>query len=168
MLTLIVITLGVGQRSDILVTGIQKPAGTYMMRSTIPGGSSGCSTTIGAVDIEATAVVWYDGLVPSTKPTTKASSEYTKSLADKTCVNVSLDVEIFSFQTLLSFSQDAIAKTTPWFSITPDPNPPTTQVVNIGFAQNASKNWLVRLCVYNKRRHKLTFPVVDGWLLLSH
>jgi FtsP/CotA-like multicopper oxidase with cupredoxin domain len=36
--------------------------------------------------------------------------------------------------------QDPLTETQPWFPITPDPSPPTTETITIGFGQNASGN----------------------------
>ncbi|PQE11769.1 hypothetical protein CJF32_00002578 [Rutstroemia sp. NJR-2017a WRK4] len=110
-----VVTLGVGQRTDVIVTGISNGQGSYWLRSTI----AACSL---ASNPEAKAVVYY-GTTPNLKPTTTASAAFTSSVANS-CKN------------------DALSVTEPWFPITPDPNPPTTQTIDIEFTQNATGHFV--------------------------
>lgn len=63
-----VVTLGIGQRTDILVTGLNNATGGYLMRSSIA--SAPCSASLNP---DATAIVYYDprvlaGLPPNTTP----------------------------------------------------------------------------------------------------
>ncbi|KAA8572187.1 hypothetical protein EYC84_002096 [Monilinia fructicola] len=110
-----VVTLGVGQRTDVIVQGLPLgTTGSYWMRSTL----SGCSL---ASNPAAKAVAYY-GLLPNLKPTTTASAIFNNSVAN-VCQN------------------DPLTQTTPWFPIAPDPNPPTTQQIDLGFGQNSSGNW---------------------------
>ncbi|KAM3068000.1 hypothetical protein ACMFMG_011048 [Clarireedia jacksonii] len=111
-----VITLGVGQRTDVIVTGLPNGKGSYWLRSTI----AACSL---ASNPEAKAVVYYGTGVPNLKPTTTASAAFTSSVANS-CKN------------------DDLSLTEPWFPITPDPNPPTTQKIDIEFVQNATGYFL--------------------------
>ncbi|TGO29898.1 hypothetical protein BPAE_0010g00840 [Botrytis paeoniae] len=111
-----VVTLGVGQRTDVIVEGLPtETTGSYWMRSTI----AGCSLF---KNPEAKALVYY-GLEPNVNSTTTASAIFNDSVAN-VCAN------------------DPLNETTPWYPITPDPNPPTTEQIDIGFGQNASGNWL--------------------------
>ncbi|TVY38477.1 oxidoreductase [Lachnellula occidentalis] len=110
-----VVTLGIGQRTDVLVTGLSTPSlGGYIMRSSLAGG--GCSLTN---QPDATAIVYYGLLPPSTIPSTTPWPNFITSTAT-VCAN------------------DPLTDTVPWKSITPDPNPPTTKEIEIDFKQNAT------------------------------
>ncbi|CAG8957707.1 hypothetical protein HYFRA_00000042 [Hymenoscyphus fraxineus] len=114
-----VVTLGIGQRTDVLVKAVTndtKSNAAFIMRSSI----AACSL---AINPDATAIVYYGANVPSTPPTTQAWPAFIDSVANQ-CAN------------------DPIASTTPIYKITPDPNPPTTQNIAIGFGQNATQHWL--------------------------
>lgn len=79
-----VITLGVGQRTDVLVKAVGKPTDAYWMRSTI---SLNCSVTTTA---RALGVILYDKADESTRPSTRASAAVVAAdRKDNLCKNVS-------------------------------------------------------------------------------
>lgn len=114
-----VVTLGIGQRTDVLVTGIPGATGSYFMRSSIA--SAPCSFS---QNPDALAIVYYkhDALTSGNTNST-AWPAFLDSVANK-CAN------------------DDLSLTTPWFPIVPDLNPPTTQNIDINFGQNSSGNWV--------------------------
>jgi FtsP/CotA-like multicopper oxidase with cupredoxin domain len=74
------VTLGVGQRTDILVTGLEDPEGAYWMRANI---STNCSPTNQPL---AVAAIYYPEANTSEPPTTTSSVQpFTE-----TCMNVRL------------------------------------------------------------------------------
>lgn len=80
-----VITLGVGQRTDILVKAIGKPTDAYWMRSTI---SLNCSVTRTA---QSLGVILYEGAGESTQPnSTISAAAIAADRKDNICKNVSL------------------------------------------------------------------------------
>ncbi|RFU25815.1 hypothetical protein B7463_g10521, partial [Scytalidium lignicola] len=114
-----VVTLGIGQRSDVLITGLPGATGSYTMRSSIA--SIPCSFSSNP---DATAIVYYkhEALALGT-PNSTAWPAWTNSVANS-CIN------------------DDLTETTPWYPITPDPDPPTTQDIDIEFGQNATGHWV--------------------------
>lgn len=114
-----VVTLGIGQRTDVLVTGLAGATGSYSMRSSIA--SIPCSFSSNP---DATAIVYYkhEALALGT-PNSTAWPAWTNSVANS-CAN------------------DDLSLTTPWYSITPDPNPPTTEDIDIEFGQNSTGHWV--------------------------
>ncbi|PNS15351.1 Iron transport multicopper oxidase [Sphaceloma murrayae] len=106
-----VVTLGVGQRADIIVEATGRPTDAVWMRADII-----CSPTINPTP-KAVAVVYYNRANTSALPTT-TSSVTPDQLAE--CQN------------------DALELTTPFFKYTPDPNPPVTQDINIAFQTNST------------------------------
>ncbi|TVY80676.1 oxidoreductase ptaK [Lachnellula suecica] len=111
-----VVTLGVGQRTDVIVTGIAGATGSYLMRSTV----AACSLANGG---KSTAIVYYGTTAPSIPPTTTAWPKFLDSVQNQ-CAN------------------DDLSLTRPLYSITPDPKPPTTQNLDIEFGQNATGFWV--------------------------
>jgi len=111
-----VVTLGVGQRTDVIVTGLPSGKGSYWLRSTI----AACSL---ASNPEAKAVVYYGTGTVNINPTTTPSAAFTSSVANS-CKN------------------DALSLTEPWFPIVADPKPPTTQTIDIEFVQNATGHFV--------------------------
>lgn len=108
-------TLGIGQRTDVLVTGISKPSTAgYILRSSIAGG--GCSLT---TQPDATAILYYGNTVPKTIPKTTPWPAFITSVATQ-CAN------------------DLLPQTVPWFPIKPDPAPPTTKEIDIDFHTNST------------------------------
>lgn len=120
-LTRIVVTLGIGQRADVLVKAVTNDTASnaaFIMRASIAAAPCSFST-----NPDATAIVYYGATVPATPPTTSAWPAFLDSVRNQ-CAN------------------DPIASTTPVFPITPDPAPPTSQDVTIGFGQNATQHWV--------------------------
>ena len=83
-LTYSVVTLGIGQRTDVLVTGIKNGLGAYAMRSTVAGGF--CSFSSGP---DALAIAYYKHEeVAKGIPNTTPWPEFTASVTGQ-CANVS-------------------------------------------------------------------------------
>ncbi|KAI4732130.1 hypothetical protein E4T49_00226 [Aureobasidium sp. EXF-10728] len=105
-----VVTLAVGQRTDIIVEADGSPTDSAWMRSNIQY----CSLTDGTVN-EAVAAVYYENADNTTIPTTKSSVTTTQ----------------------LSYcNNDDLSVTKPFLSITPDPNPSTTEDLVIEYRTN--------------------------------
>ncbi|MCJ1258523.1 hypothetical protein MMC24_006356 [Lignoscripta atroalba] len=107
-----VVTLGIGQRSDVLVTATGNRNGSYYMRSSQP--------TIPCARAEypnALAVILYDNATKDSIPT---SSPQPAGAPDPTCSN------------------DDLSLTTPFYPMTPDPNPAVTQTIVVNQGVNAS------------------------------
>ncbi|KAB5531303.1 multicopper oxidase-domain-containing protein [Coniochaeta sp. 2T2.1] len=114
-----VVTLGIGQRTDVLVTGIKNGLGAYAMRSTVAGG--GCSLSTGP---DALAIAYYKHEeVANGIPKTDPWPEFTASVTGQ-CAN------------------DDLTKTVPFFPITPPAVPAVTQLIDIVFGPNATGNWV--------------------------
>ena len=110
-----VVTLGVGQRTDVIVEA-KLPAGSAVfMRSFISGN---CSTGNKNSSL-ALAVIYYDGADPTSVPTSVATP-----FDDSHCGNDPLD------------------KTIPFFPFPATQTPETTVTIGITFHQNATKHWL--------------------------
>lgn len=107
-----VITLGVGQRSDVIVQAKTQRTGAYFMRANLKQ----CSFTDG-VSPEAVAGIYYDLQSSSTLPTTTSS---VSSDEMNRCTN------------------DDLSKTQAWCATKPDPKPPTTETVEISFGTNGT------------------------------
>jgi FtsP/CotA-like multicopper oxidase with cupredoxin domain len=104
-----VVTLGVGQRSDILVKAIGNPSDSFWMRSEI---STNCSHTNQPT---ALAAIYYEDADTSLTPqSTRTSYEI------KNCTN------------------DAITLTEPLFRQSPPKEPAFTQDIGISFGTNAT------------------------------
>ncbi|KAE8445118.1 hypothetical protein EG329_013720 [Mollisiaceae sp. DMI_Dod_QoI] len=115
-----VVTLGIGQRADVLITGIPKATGSYLMRSSIAAFPCSFSN-----QHDATAIVYYlHGALALGTPNSTAWPAWTNSVNAPICAN------------------DPLTDTVPWFPITPDPAPPVTQVVDIEFGPNVTGNWV--------------------------
>ncbi|TAQ86568.1 hypothetical protein B7494_g5109 [Chlorociboria aeruginascens] len=111
-----VVTLGVGQRTDVLVYSPLIPLQeSYYVRSYIP--ITGCSSSNKP---DAVGIAYY-GLEPTT-PSTTVWPALAESLTE--CAN------------------DNLTETVPWFPQTSDPTPSTVQTIDIEFGQNSSGNWL--------------------------
>ncbi|KAF2218981.1 Cupredoxin [Elsinoe ampelina] len=104
-----VITLGVGQRTDIIVEAKLPSNSAVYMRADII-----CSPTLVT---GAAAVVYYDRANTSALPTTNTSVTPEQKAH---CGN------------------DDLSLTKPYFKYTPDPSPPTTQDINIALQTNAT------------------------------
>ncbi|KAF8861398.1 hypothetical protein BDZ45DRAFT_800116 [Acephala macrosclerotiorum] len=110
-----VVTLGIGQRTDVLVKSPPNFKGkSFTMRSSIAGG--GCSITN---QPDAIAVVYYDTI---SSPNTTPWPAFLDSVAHQ-CAN------------------DPISITTPLYPMTPTP-PTTTKEIDINFGQNKTGYWL--------------------------
>ncbi|RDL30136.1 Uncharacterized protein BP5553_10414 [Venustampulla echinocandica] len=114
-----VVTLGIGQRTDVIVTGLPNPGqNSYMIRSSIP--AAPCS---GSAKPDAFAILYYSpAALRKGRPTTSPWPAFTDSLANR-CFN------------------DELTVTKPWFPIKPDPSPPTTETIAITFGKNATGFW---------------------------
>ncbi|KAH8800491.1 multicopper oxidase-domain-containing protein [Xylogone sp. PMI_703] len=110
-----VVTLGVGQRTDVLVTGLPNGKGAYLMRSSI----AACSSS---KNPDATAIVYYQHEAISKPVTTKPWPAWVDSVKN-TCVN------------------DDLNKTIPWYPIEPDPVT-VTETIDITYGQNETGHWL--------------------------
>jgi FtsP/CotA-like multicopper oxidase with cupredoxin domain len=110
-----VVTLGIGQRSDILVTADAGKSNTaYWMRSNI---SSICSVS---TQHNALAAIYYDKA-----DTTKSPTSTAWDIPDPgTCAN------------------DDLSLTVPYYKITPEPKPATTKTMEINFFINDTGNFL--------------------------
>jgi FtsP/CotA-like multicopper oxidase with cupredoxin domain len=111
-LTPSVVTLGIGQRTDVLVRGLDNPSGSYAMRSKLF-----CSL---AKNLLATAIINYGNNTSSNPPNSTAWPALDASAN--------------------SCNGDDLSLTTPLFSITPDP-PSFTQNIDIEFVQNSTGFW---------------------------
>ena len=109
-----VVTLGVGQRSDVLVHAIGQQKESYWMRSTL---AKNCTRSSNEAGNYAKAIVLYEKADPKSVPETQPYF-----LPELHCAN------------------DDLAKTVPLFPIAPTPNPDTIQVIEIDFKPNATGN----------------------------
>ena len=115
-----VVTLGIGQRSDVLLKATGKPTDAVWMRSTLGASAfdGGCTLNDG-ISPEAVAAIYYEDANTSAIPTTTSSVPTSKI---ETCDN------------------DALSGTVPYFSLTPDPNPETSQQIDITYQSNGTHN----------------------------
>jgi hypothetical protein len=111
-----VVTLGIGQRADVLVTGTGGLKSTYWMRSSI---SSICSVSL---QPDALAAIYYDNADATSTPSTSALPALLNDPG--TCGN------------------DALSQTVPYYPIKPPAQSDFTQQLNINFAPNASNIFL--------------------------
>ncbi|KAH0556122.1 hypothetical protein GP486_005944 [Trichoglossum hirsutum] len=107
-----IVTLGVGQRTDVIVKGLANGTGAYWVRSTL----SSCSFTTQG---NALGIAYYLHDALDTPPTTTAWPDNTDP-----CAN------------------DPLASTVPWFPITPAASPATTANIEIGATINATGNFV--------------------------
>jgi FtsP/CotA-like multicopper oxidase with cupredoxin domain len=107
-----VVTLGVGQRTDVLVTANNNTESAYWMRVSAPGGEA-CG---GSSAPETLAAIYYDNADHSVLPTTSAAYNETE------CVN------------------DPLEDTVPEYSITPSPNP-FVEDLELSLVMNATGNY---------------------------
>jgi FtsP/CotA-like multicopper oxidase with cupredoxin domain len=104
-----VVTLGVGQRTDIIVEGTGDSAGAFWMRSTV---SSQCSHTNQGF---ALAAIYYENANTTSTPQSVATL-----WNDTSCANDDLEL------------------TEPLYEMTPPPAPAFTQQINVNFSTNAT------------------------------
>lgn len=111
-----VVTLGVGQRTDVLVTASNSPGSAFWMRVRTPGGP----TTGGSGHEEVVAAIYYDGADTSIEPKSESW------VYDVDCNNQALDI------------------TQPEFPITPSPFP-FQQDLTLDLKLNSTGNyeWLI-------------------------
>ncbi|KAI0150937.1 Cupredoxin [Pestalotiopsis sp. NC0098] len=116
------ITLGVAQRTDILVTADADPHATYWMRSTI---STNCSVTYNA---EAKAIIAYKGNSNIQLPNSTISA-----------AAAAADVKTFLCK------NDDLNKTVPFFQQAVDPNPETVETITVDLFTNETGNhvWIM-------------------------
>jgi Multicopper oxidase len=111
------ITLGIGQRADVIIEPIGTPSGSYWFRSTLGVGQASCSLPDG-ISPNAMAVIYYDNANPNTVPTTNSSI----SQAD-----------------IYNCANDPLSETIPLFPISSEPNGTLiTQEFNIDFINNGT------------------------------
>ncbi|KAI9671164.1 MAG: hypothetical protein M1817_003671 [Caeruleum heppii] len=108
-----VVTLGIGQRTDVLVKANGKPTDAVWMRANM---SAACSVTR---QPNALALVYYDRADTRKKPETSAWPA-----PNDICEN------------------DPLEKTVPLFPIRPNPSPATTETITLTAGLNASGNFL--------------------------
>ena len=106
-----VITLGVGQRTDVIVEGVGSPTSSWWMRSNI---SVPCSLNDG-ISPNAVAVVYYQDANPDTVPSSVST----------------VDPSHYSY-----CGNDPLSETVPFMPLTPDPNPPVSQDLNVILTTN--------------------------------
>lgn len=109
-----VVTLGVGQRSDVIVEAIGKPTDVYWMRSQL--GTERCTLNDG-VSPNAVAAIYYEDADTTALPT---------STSDVTAAQ------------LATCKNDPLNATVPFCSITPDVNPSTVETIDITFGSNGT------------------------------
>ncbi|KAM0694950.1 hypothetical protein Q7P36_005306 [Cladosporium allicinum] len=107
-----VVTLGVGQRTDVLVTANNHTESAYWMRTSAPGGEA-CG---GSSAPESLAAIYYDDADTSILPTTASAYNETE------CVN------------------DPLEDTIPEYSITPSANP-FVEDLELSLVMNATGNY---------------------------
>jgi FtsP/CotA-like multicopper oxidase with cupredoxin domain len=110
-----VVTLAVGQRTDVVVTATGKSTDAVWMRATI---AQACSLSDG-ISPEAVAAIYYQSANTSAIPTT--TSSVPQSAID-TCAN------------------DPLSQSIPYYTITPDAKPPVTQNLDITYQSNGTHN----------------------------
>lgn len=106
------ITLGVGQRTDVVVEGVGAPGSSYWMRSNI---SVPCSATDG-VSPDAVALVYYENADPKVVPKSVSTVDPAKYAV---CAN------------------DPLSLTKPFYPLEPG-QPTVTQNLNVIFTTNAT------------------------------
>ena len=108
-----VVTLGIGQRSDVLVKAHLPPGSAVFMRSDI---STNCSLTN---QPHALAAIYYDDANTTLKPNSTATP-----YNDTHCGN------------------DPLSSTVPFFPFPATSNPATTQTIDITFGANATGHFV--------------------------
>lgn len=113
-----VVTLGIGQRSDVIFSPEGNSNSTVWMRSTLgPSAFVGGCTLNDGVSPEAVAAIYFqdadDTLLPNSTSSVTSSD-------------------------ILNCDGDSLSLTTPYFSITPDPNPVAVEQLDITFQSNGT------------------------------
>ena len=114
-----VVTLGIGQRTDVIVEASGKPGDAVWMRSTLGKSAfdGGCTLNDG-VSPEAVAAIYYENANTTAIPKT------TSSISDDVINNC---------------DNDALSETVPFLSLTPETDP-TVQQIDITYASNGTHN----------------------------
>lgn len=107
-----IVTLGIGQRADVLVTANLTSASSVWMRSTL----SSCSL---ASQPDGLAMVYYPNASTSAVPTSQAFVDNTNP-----CANDDLSTEV------------------PYFPLTPTTTPAVTTDISVNFEINSTGNFL--------------------------
>jgi FtsP/CotA-like multicopper oxidase with cupredoxin domain len=111
-----VVTLGVGQRTDVLVTAIDTPTASVWMRTSAPGGE-----TCGGADYPDTmAAIYYESADTTVTPTSQSS------VTDTSCLN------------------DPLTITSPSYAITPSKNA-WTQDISLTLEVNSTGHFEFRI-----------------------
>jgi FtsP/CotA-like multicopper oxidase with cupredoxin domain len=119
-----VVTLGIGQRSDIIVKATGKPTDAVWMRSTLGKSAfvGGCNLLDG-ISPEAVAAIYYQNANTTAVPTTVSA---VSESAINNCAN------------------DPLTAAVPYYRITPDPNPSVTKQLDMTFQSNGThKLWFM-------------------------
>ncbi|OCK94729.1 laccase-like multicopper oxidase [Cenococcum geophilum 1.58] len=109
-----VVTVGIGQRTDVIVEGLSNSAGVYWMRSQL--GTDRCTLNDG-VSPNAVAAVYYEDADTSSVPETTS---------DVTAVE------------LAKCSNDALNQTVPFCPLKIDSNPASVETIDITFGSNGT------------------------------
>lgn len=113
------ITLGVGQRTDIVVEATGSPTDSVWMRSTLGDFKTGGCALNDGVSPVAVAAIYYENANTNAAPnttTTLTTAEINQ------CFN------------------DPLYLTVPYYSLTPEPNPQTTENIDITLQSNGTHN----------------------------
>ena len=110
------ITLGVGQRTDVIVEATGKPSDSYWMRAMIDDTCLNATATF----VTTKAAVFYEDADTNVAPTSKSTSDWQYN----NCQN------------------DALATTVPYYPKTPPSSPATTETIMINLGQNATGHTL--------------------------
>lgn len=114
------LTLGIGQRADVIVEATEEPTDAVWLRSTLgPMFSDGGCSLHDGVSPEAVAAIYYPEADESVVPNTNST--------------LSEDV-------IKQCGNDDLAITQPFYPIKPDPNPEITQIVDINYRSNGTHN----------------------------
>ncbi|EMC97352.1 hypothetical protein BAUCODRAFT_67737 [Baudoinia panamericana UAMH 10762] len=111
-----VVTLAVGQRSDVLFTATGKSGDAVWMRSTL--GTNFCSLNDGISPV-AMAAIYYQNANMTAVPTSRST---------------------VSDAALAYCENDDLSLTTPLYQLTPPSHPDTSQVINITYQSNGTHN----------------------------
>jgi len=115
-----VVTLGIGQRTDVLWKATGNPTDAIWMRSTLGTSAfvGGCTLNDG-VSPEAVAAIYYQSANSSTVPTTNSTVPASEI---ENCAN------------------DPLSSTVPTYKLTPTSSPHTEQTINITYQSNGTHN----------------------------
>ncbi|RAL14121.1 uncharacterized protein BO97DRAFT_448692 [Aspergillus homomorphus CBS 101889] len=114
-----VVTLGAGQRTDVLVKANGKPRDAYWMRASIDMDCLNSTATYPTV----TAAIYYEDAVTSQWPNTTSTATWESD----------------------NCAGDPLHLTVPYYPLTPPSNPTTTETIEINLGQNATGHYLFYL-----------------------